>query len=533
MTAPRVLEQAIALRGVLMALLPPEVQAPMRAVYRLGLEAMAAEEEGLAETDGRVIRLHPERFLRLPPEEALYVLAHEILHAALDHPRRAAGILGWAEERVREAAARARSGIPPREVPPEEFRAWRAAWEKALGPDPWAAWEARIREVLPDLINYAADFLVNAWADLMADLLRLLHGRALLRAPARAARALDPKVQAQLLATGLEELFARFLRDLIAARPGDEGEALPEGAFLLVFPSRIPPRGRLPLPDGGAGRDLRPPEGAGRGEGEGAGEGDREAGPIPAPIFREGLRRILEAARQKGLLPGDLVERIFPRREVRLPWRQILRAWLRQAAPEPEADWTRRDPRVKIPGAWVPQVRDLPEGRGASVLLVARDVSGSMDAGTLGRISGEIQELAEGIPGLQALVVLDVDAGLQGLFWVPVGEGEVPLPGGPGIRRVRGLAEALSTARGRGGTVFAPVFRALRGEDPSPMGQALGRIARAGLAAGLIFFTDGIAHWPPPALRPPFPVLWVVPRRVETPFGAILEAPELFPGASR
>lgn len=526
MTASRALERAIALRGMLMALLPPEVRVPMRAVYRMGLETT---EEGLAQTDGRVIRIHPERFPALPPSQALYVLAHEVLHAALDHPGRMGKLLAWAEERVREAAVRARAGIPPEGIPAEDFPGWRAAWEEALGGD-WSAWEARIREVLPDLVNVVADLLVNAWADLLADLVRSAHGEGLLEALPGIVRLTDPEARRRLLGASLEDLFEEAFRSLLAARPGSgEGEgASPSLAGLLPALSQLPLRGPLPLPAVGIGPDLRPPEGNAEGNEQG------ETAPAPDPLLREGLRRILEAARRRGLAPGDLVERIFPRQEVRLPWRQVLRAWLRQAVPDRETDWTRRDPRVKVPGAWVPRVGDLPEGRGASLLMVARDVSGSMDPQTLERVSGEIQDLAREIPGLQALLVLDVDAGLQGLVLVPLGTGELPgIPVGPGLRTARSLAEALGEVRGRGGTAFHPVFRALWGKDSSPMGQALARVARSGRVAGMIFFTDGAAHFPPSSLRPAFPVLWVVPRRVAVPFGGILEVPDLFPGVSR
>ncbi len=503
------------LRGRLAVLeADPDLARLLRWVRRLPLRVdPALEDQGaVATTDGVWIRVNPRRFPAYSEEEGLYILLHEAFHAALGHPARYTALHGAMRRRVEALARAARAGRVPEGWDSGEFRAWRSAWAQAFRdhPDPWQAWEETMGKALGDLLQAAGDLQVNAWVDLVVEVVRRMELPVTIRPPGDALREEDPAERLRILGSSLEAMVEQGLERLLRSLPGSEGEeARREGRGM----GEVLARAARAFPE--AFRDLRPaPEGSVR-EGEGI-----------SPEAREILRGILRVMAGHGLLPGEAVERILPAPSPRIPWRRALREMLRQILPAPEEDldWTRKNPRVQIPGAYVPR-RGVGEIRGIRALLIARDTSGSMAPEVLARVAGAILEAARA--GVARILVLDVDAEIQDLWAVDL-DPEVPDPLPPEIRRERDLAAALARVRGRGGTVFRSLFRALRGRGEGPWAAILADLAARGGIAGMVFFTDGEARMPAGEDRPPFPVLWIAPRAIPVPFGRVLPAPELF-----
>lgn len=247
------------------------------------------------------------------------------------------------------------------------------------------------------------------------------------------------------------------------------------------------------------GRQGTPPE---KGEGPGKGEGDRspledlvrgilaggsggmdeavaapegEKGPLLEAIRREVARRILEAAKGRGDVPGDLVRLAEGILTPKVPWEALLRALVSQAlAPvrgpvhRTYAVLHRRTPFL---GAILPGGRD-----GLPRIALVVDTSASMSDRELEQALTEVRRILA-LAG--SLTVYSVDAAVQAVQTVRDAR-QVRFKGGGGTDMRVGIEEALK--------------------------------ARPDL---IVVYTDGHTPWPEKA--PPVPVVVVCTTDQRTP----------------
>jgi len=217
-----------------------------------------------------------------------------------------------------------------------------------------------------------------------------------------------------------------------------------------------------PHEEGGRGREKAPSE---RGESPGRGEGGRspledlvrgilageaggtdeavaapegEKGPLLEAIRREVAGRILEAAKTRGDVPGDLVRLAEGILTPKVPWETLLRALVSQAlAPvrgpvhRTYAVLHRRTPFL---GAILPGGRD-----GLPRIALVVDTSGSMSDRELGQALAEVRRI---LALVGTLTVYSVDAAVQAAQTVRDAR-QVRLKGGGGTDMRVGLEEAL------------------------------------------------------------------------------------------
>lgn len=211
--------------------------------------------------------------------------------------------------------------------------------------------------------------------------------------------------------------------------------------------------------EGGRGTSPEKAEGSGRGEGGGqdsledlvrgilaseeamdeavaAPEG--EGGPLLEAIRREVAQRILEAAKQRGDVPGDLIRFAEAALTPKVPWETLLRALVSQAlAPvrgpvhRTYAVLHRRTPFL---GAILPGGRD-----GLPRIALVVDTSGSMGDRELEQALAEVRRI---LALVGTLTVYSVDAAVQAVQTVRDVR-QVRLKGGGGTDMRVGIEEAL------------------------------------------------------------------------------------------
>jgi predicted metal-dependent peptidase len=220
--------------------------------------------------------------------------------------------------------------------------------------------------------------------------------------------------------------------------------------------------GASPHEEGGEGGEKAPSEkGEGTGKGEGgqspledlvrgvlAGEGggmdeavaapEGEKGPLLEAIRREVAGRILEAAKRRGNVPGDLIRFAEAVLTPKVPWETLLRALVSQAlAPvrgpvhRTYAVLHRRTPFL---GAILPGGRD-----GLPRIALVVDTSGSMGDRELEQALAEVRRI---LALVGTLTVYSVDAAVQAVQTVRDAR-QVRLKGGGGTDMRVGIEEAL------------------------------------------------------------------------------------------
>ncbi len=179
-------------------------------------------------------------------------------------------------------------------------------------------------------------------------------------------------------------------------------------------------------------------------------------------------------AEHQGNCPGDIVRVIEQARQSRVPWQRVLRSYAGQAMARD--DWTLAKPNPRfideglvVPGPWSEK---------AGHVVVSVDSSGSMSAEMLEAVAGEMRAVAD---QAEQVTIIVSDARVQQV----IEDHDVEAF----IRQTR--------LRGGGGTDHRPVFELLAKRNLVP-----------DLFVGL---TD--LYTMLPERRPPFPVIWVVPRR--------------------
>ncbi len=266
-----------------------------------------------------------------------------------------------------------------------------------------------------------------------------------------------------LLDRRFDGMVAEAIYDVLAS------ETLPEPRPLLLSLPFAGEEGdvrtvEIPgLSDHGGGVDVHLPDGALSEEGR-----DELAGRIKAAATA------WVNAEHQGNCPGDIVRVIEQARQSRVPWQRVLRSYAGQAMARD--DWTLAKPNPRfideglvVPGPWSEK---------AGHVVVSVDSSGSMSAEMLEAVAGEMRAVAD---QAEQVTIIVSDARVQQV----IEDHDVEAF----IRQTR--------LRGGGGTDHRPVFELLAKRNLVP-----------DLFVGL---TD--LYTMLPERRPPFPVIWVVPRR--------------------
>jgi predicted metal-dependent peptidase len=243
--------------------------------------------------------------------------------------------------------------------------------------------------------------------------------------------------------------------------PPEKGEGPGKGEDSSQGPLEDLVRGILAGGAGGMDEAVAAPEG--------------EKGPLLEAIRREVARRVLEAAKSRGDLPGDLIRFAEAVLTPKVPWETLLRALVSQAlAPvrgpvhRTYAVLHRRTPFL---GAILPGGRD-----GLPRIALVVDTSGSMSDRELEQALAEVRRI---LALVGTLTVYSVDAAVQAAQTVRDAR-QVRLKGGGGTDMRVGIEEAL---KGRPDLI--------------------------------VVYTDGHTPWPEKA--PPVPVVVVCTTDEKTP----------------
>lgn len=249
-------------------------------------------------------------------------------------------------------------------------------------------------------------------------------------------------------------------------------------------PPSSDPSGQGEIMDSPAGKKG----GDGEGDGNGSGSGDDDGIPDSTETPRNGgpdaerkaeeqdWDKALEQAQQlqrsqkaQGTMPGSLEQLIGEMHRSRLDWQTILRRFMDSSA-KVNRSWMRPNRRYVWQGTYLPSRY----GRSMGELVFAVDTSGSMDEEELAMVWSEIRSAADEL-NPDAVVVIQCDARVNAIDEYQPGN----------------LPHQI-VVKGRGGTDFRPVFRAM--EDRRK-------------PACLIYMTDLMGDFP--ADDPGWPVIWI------------------------
>ncbi len=227
---------------------------------------------------------------------------------------------------------------------------------------------------------------------------------------------------------------------------------------------------------------------------EGAAERSKD---MPTPIEKMRIRRELTKevkSKWRGVFPAHFEEEFKKAGESETPWQAIMAQFM---------SGIRKDDYRMYPfnrkhiwrGLYLPSI-----GRpGPTHIAIAVDTSGSMNRELLGKVLAELDALRTMTEC--KLTLIECDAAIQNVTEYEGWE-------------IADLDFDSRPFRGRGGTVFEPVFNWMKnvGSLQNPPPEAL------------IFLTDGEA--PFPNIRPMYYVLWVFPKNFKrkAPFGISLNA---------
>ncbi len=192
-----------------------------------------------------------------------------------------------------------------------------------------------------------------------------------------------------------------------------------------------------------------------------------------------------QAAKMCGNCPGVIQRLVQDLIAPRLPWRDLVRNFLRTLARD-DYSWTRPNPRFAHTGFLLPSLRS----ERVQPIVVVIDTSGSISQDDLTVFASESQACLDEAQ-TEEIVVLYCDTRING----------DPVRFRPGDR-------VTFDMRGGGGTDFNPPFAWVDEHLDDP-------------PAGLVYLTDGCA--PPPNASPEYPVLWAIHgnARYNPPFGDI------------
>ena len=245
------------------------------------------------------------------------------------------------------------------------------------------------------------------------------------------------------------------------------------------------PTSKSPSPAHSCGEFEQPPK-----DGDGDGESLSTLNPQPSTLQADWQVAVTQAAtvaKMRGNLPASIARMIGELLEPKVPWRQVLREFIRQRARD-DYSWQRPNRRYLHQGVVLPSLYSERMGR----IVFGVDTSGSIDKETLIEFAAEIQAaLDECQPEVMEVIYCDAEVNGAREF----------LPGD---------AVKLEPLGG-GGTRFAPVFDHIEKMDAAPV--------------CCIYLTDGHGSFPPK--EPEYPVLWAwrdkhSPKPRHFPFGEVV-----------
>lgn len=229
-------------------------------------------------------------------------------------------------------------------------------------------------------------------------------------------------------------------------------------------------------PKDGTGMMQRPSDGDGEADGESDGQGQPKDGNKPGKVgatpdtetkakAEAALARLLNGAKQQGVLPAGAEQWLKRWTEPKVDWREVLREYCRRVSRD---SWSyQRTHRsyaamgYTVPGRY---------SRRAGTVVIVRDTSGSLYAKQAEVASEARAVLLECQP--ERLVLIDCDAAVHRVIVLQPGE---DLP---------------ANALGGGGTDFRPAFDAAAEYNPEVM----------------VFITDLYGEFPDET--PDYPVIW-------------------------
>jgi predicted metal-dependent peptidase len=228
------------------------------------------------------------------------------------------------------------------------------------------------------------------------------------------------------------------------------------------------------------GATPKAPQGGGEGEGG-------EAPPLLSGREKEQLQQqwqrhlaaAAQRAREAGKLAGALARLAEAALAPRVSWRALLAQYLSQVARD---DYSYMRPSRREGDMIMPSLRSR-----AGELVVALDVSGSVNDEDLAQFMAEINAIKGAMP--VRVTLLACDAALA--------------PDGPWRFEPWQLLELPRRFQGGGGTDFTPVFEWVRNEDARP--------------DALVYFTDADGTFPQAV--PDYPVVWLVKGNHPVPWG--------------
>lgn len=194
-----------------------------------------------------------------------------------------------------------------------------------------------------------------------------------------------------------------------------------------------------------------------------------------------------QQAKAMGRLPAGIERMLEDMLAPKLPWRELLRRFMDQAA-KTDYSWVPPNRRFIHRGMYLPSF----ESEDLGEVAIAVDTSGSVSHEEVAQFAGEISAILEEFPGVQTTVIYcDADVAHVEEF----SHDDLPVQLHPA---------------GGGGTDFRPPFEWLDKHGRSPV--------------ALLYFTDMCCYsFPNP---PPYPVMWIQTSDCnmgEPPFGEVIQ----------
>jgi predicted metal-dependent peptidase len=370
---------------------------------------------------------------------SLYHYLNHLLYAARLEVQEGLGTLAAVDRTLRVRFSPETQGLPREEL---QGLLMHELWHPFTGMVPGEErWEAMLKAASAHgLKGEAAHRLVNAATDLAINSALRRMGLALPKDGLFPERfGLPEGLTGEGYLLELLKAAERVMEEVSGGGKEEEGEEEGQGT--------PPEKGAGPEKGEGGGQDpledlvrgILAGEGGGMDEAVAAPEGDK--GPLLEAIRREVAQRILEAAKRRGDVPGDLIRFAEEVLASKVPWETLLRALVSQAlAPvrgpvhRTYAVLHRRTPFL---GAILPGGRD-----GLPRIALVVDTSGSMGDRELEQALAEVRRI---LALVGTLTVYSVDAAVQGVQTVRDAR-QVRLKGGGGTDMRVGIEEAV---RGR------------------------------------------------------------------------------------
>ena len=219
-------------------------------------------------------------------------------------------------------------------------------------------------------------------------------------------------------------------------------------------------------------------EGGGKESPAGAAELERE--------WKVAVTQAATVAKMRGQLPACLSRLVTELLEPKVPWREVLREFIREKSRD-DYCWQHPNRRYVTAGVILPSLHSERMGR----LVCAVDTSGSITDRVLAEFQAEIQAaLDECAP--ECIEVIYCDAAVSGVQEFSPGDAVRLQP------------------QGGGGTDFSKVFEHIAEKEDDPV--------------CLIYLTDLCGRFPD--TEPEYPVLWAATEMHPVPFGQVVEVKE-------